>query len=159
MIQLYHFTPTRSLAQILAQGLDPSYARGNPRLLWACDYARAQWAFEHVAECHGVRPWALSLLTFRFSEERLAAFSMPGVYRTGWMIGKALLTHLPLYSLREVARQTGIANSTLQYWLSAGWIAGSLTAKGVHMFSPLDIADVRACQGQIKANREAGLSR
>jgi hypothetical protein len=52
-IVLYHTTPARRLASVLAHGLLPGLSRGARPVVWLHARGRLGWALAHVAQRHG----------------------------------------------------------------------------------------------------------
>jgi hypothetical protein len=50
---LYHTTPARKLASILAHGVLPELSRGAQAVVWLHARGRLGWALGHVAHRHG----------------------------------------------------------------------------------------------------------
>lgn len=59
---VYHWTHRKNLRGIAGEGLNPKYATGKIKLVWACEPDRIGWALLHVCERHGWNPDDMILL-------------------------------------------------------------------------------------------------
>ena len=77
--RLFHVTPRRNVASILAVGLRLECCRGRMRGVWVCDAHRLPWAVAHVANHQGTRPEDMSILSID-AEGMPLRFVRPGVW-------------------------------------------------------------------------------
>lgn len=81
---LYHVSPSKNRASILAHGLEPSlFSRGAQKKLWLVEWKEIMWALAHTAKRHGVRPedcdvWIINKLAIK----RLQKTGLRDVWQT-----------------------------------------------------------------------------